>query len=76
MQVTRLQLFQDGGPCRLKTGNIDLLCRLMDWSRYDKGLCHETVQTLLVHHTPKFCSYMSYSRISFFFYLGLLSQIS
>ena len=46
--------------------STDLLCKLMDWFLNDKDTRHERVKTFFTHHTPKVCSYMSQSRISFF----------
>ena len=46
---------------------IDLLCKLMDWFLYDKDIRHERVKMLFTHDTPKVCSHMLWSRISFFF---------
>ena len=48
-----------------KNQSIDLLCKLMGWFLYDKGIPHEKIKTLFTHHTPKICSYMTQSRISF-----------
>ena len=62
-----------------RSKSIDLLFKLMDWFLYDKDIRHESVKMLFTHHTPKICSYMSWSRISFifvFFYQGFFSRIS
>ena len=40
-----------------KNLSIDLLCKSMDWFRYDRDLCHEKVELLITQHTPKASSY-------------------